>query len=354
MKRSIFTLLLLSVAIFCFGQKTDYVRTRNTNNIIVDANLKSSVSFLVPRDSTASLRGAPDSAGYLKFNPSTKTFQGYYGTALGWKDIGGASTYSWDIVLNGTSLGPYNSGDHFTVNNANLQQIFTQLSTKVIHPTYVAPTASISSTPSAGSYEYGTNLGTITLSSSFNQNDGGAIGATTYYKNGTALGGNTDVVTTLTSTVSYYVNKTYSAGACKTNNLGQVDCTGQIQAGSVNSGSITFSSYHKRYLGFASSALNSDGTPTDADVQAAMYKDNSGTSASTSQTLAQQSSDKYLFFVTTVPVTSITINGFPSTASFNMNISRTFVNAAGGSYTYYFCVSKNAIGSTGTTSFTSN
>lgn len=83
----LFTIAIALSFIQVFAQKTTYQRTNNTNNIIADANLKANVSFLVPHDTTTSLRGAPDSAGYLKFNPKTKTFQGYYGSVKGWLDI---------------------------------------------------------------------------------------------------------------------------------------------------------------------------------------------------------------------------------------------------------------------------
>lgn len=83
----LFTIAIALSFIQVFAQKTTYQRTNNTNNIIADANLKANVSFLVPHDTTTSLRGAPDSAGYLKFNPKTKTFQGYYGSVKGWLDV---------------------------------------------------------------------------------------------------------------------------------------------------------------------------------------------------------------------------------------------------------------------------
>ena len=117
----------------------------------------------------------------------------------------------------------------------------------------------------------------------------------------------------------------------------------------------SFSFYDKRYLGFATAALQGDGTPTDADTRSAVFQDNSGaTTTISSYVIATQPSDRYLYFVTTSPVSSVTINGTPSTDTFNLNITRTFVNASGGSRSYYFTVSKNPFGATGSTTVTIN
>lgn len=261
--------------------------------------------------------------------------------------------FNHDVIVNGTTLGAFGNGETIPLNGKRVDSLPDILAIKCSHPSYLTPTASISASPAATSYEYGINLGTITLSSGFNQNNGGGLTATTYYQNGSALGSNTTTISSLTTTQTFYVNKAYGQGAIINDNCGVPDPTGRINAFNVNSGSISFTPYHKRYLGF-SSTLQGDGTPSDANVLSAYYIDTNGGSASINNTAAQQGGDKYLFFVTTSLVTSISINGFPSTAAFNLNIQRTFVNAAGGSFTYYFMVSKNPFGSTGTTTISIN
>jgi hypothetical protein len=115
------------------------------------------------------------------------------------------------------------------------------------------------------------------------------------------------------------------------------------------SATTTFSFYDKRYVGWSAST-----TPSDAEILAAVYKDNNGGTVALTQTLSQLGSAAHLFYANTAQVSGVTINGFPSTASFSLNDARSFTNASGGSTTYYVSVSNNAIGNTGTTSITIN
>jgi len=107
--------------------------------------------------------------------------------------------------------------------------------------------------------------------------------------------------------------------------------------------STSFGAYDKRYLGWSATT-----TPTSAEILAAVYQDNSGNNSSLTNTLAQLGSDKHLFFVTTSTVSSVSVNGFPSTAAFSLNNSISFTNASGGTFTGYYTVSNNAFGSTST------
>jgi hypothetical protein len=109
----------------------------------------------------------------------------------------------------------------------------------------------------------------------------------------------------------------------------------------------TFSFYNKRYLGFSATT-----TPTQAEILAALYQDNSGGTTSLSYTIPQQGSAKYLFYVNTSTVTSVTVNGFPSTSAFSLNNSITFTNASGGTYNGYYTVSNNQIGNLSATAVT--
>ena len=140
-----------------------------------------------------------------------------------------------------------------------------------IPATYSTPTVGISSNKSS-SYEIGTDmtsLGSVNLSYSYNQYDGGTMVANSqvFYKNGTSLGAgvSSDVNAGtlsgtsryLTSSISYYVNVTYNAGPVKNDNLGAPSPTGQIGASNVSSGSITISPFQNRYWGKSTTERNS-------------------------------------------------------------------------------------------------
>lgn len=62
--RKLIYILLIVLPNVLFAQKRDFIRTPNSNNIIVDWNLKS-YTFNAPHGTTPSLRGAPDSTGYI-------------------------------------------------------------------------------------------------------------------------------------------------------------------------------------------------------------------------------------------------------------------------------------------------
>lgn len=62
--RKLIYIFLIVLPSMLFAQKRDFIRTPNSNNIIVDWNLKS-YTFNAPHGTTPSLRGAPDSTGYI-------------------------------------------------------------------------------------------------------------------------------------------------------------------------------------------------------------------------------------------------------------------------------------------------
>jgi hypothetical protein len=65
---------------------------------------------------------------------------------------------------------------------ARIDDVIKDIVTLVIHPTYTRPTAGLSM-GSSGDFEIGTNLGTLTYSPNFTQNDGGSFTAISYKKN---------------------------------------------------------------------------------------------------------------------------------------------------------------------------
>lgn len=119
--------------------------------------------------------------------------------------------------------------------------------------------------------------------------------------------------------------------------------------GETATSTTAFTFYDRRYIGWAATT-----TPTNAEILAAINKDNSGGYVPYSATLAQLGSALYLFYANTSQATSISVNGFPSTAAFALNVSKSFTNASGGITTYYVTTSNNAIGATSATTLTVN
>ncbi len=254
--------------------------------------------------------------------------------------LGGSSTFSDDFKINGVkNFLKWTDGQTVPAKGKTAIQLLLEGASQAVAPTYTAPTVAISSTPAGGSFEYGANIGAITLSSTFTQNDGGAESATTYSKNGTALSGNADNITSLTAPVSYTVTKTYAQGSVKINNLGNPDPTGQITAGSVTSSAVTYTPFAYRYYGLVSSQ-----TPSDADIQA-LQKDQTNSRALATTLSYTPSASKYVCFRYPASLgapTGVTVNGFPSTSAFTISTS-TFVNAQGYSSSYYLIIGKNAV-----------
>jgi hypothetical protein len=260
---------------------------------------------------------------------------------------GGTSTFQNNIIMNATTsnrLGYWVNGDTIPVAGLGLDAAFQVITQKAVPPTYVPPTATISSSPSSGTYEIGTNLGTITFSSTFTQNNGGALkpppNGTIYYKGAVALASNTDIVSSLTSSLSYRVKKSYDTGACIANNLGVIDCTGRIVAGSVYSSYITFSPLSKRYWGYTSnaSANNSDLIASLGGGQEfATSKDKYDFSVVVSGT------NKHIFYAYPASfdtLTTIYIGGIESIRTFDRKIM-SFTNAQGYPLNYYVYTSQN-------------
>lgn len=251
------------------------------------------------------------------------------------------SRFSFDVIVNtgGPALGPYNNGDTIKVKDKPFDSLPYILATKCNHPTYTSPTASISASPAFGTYEYGYNLGTVTLSGSYTQNDGGSVTSTTYYKDGSSLGGNTFSVSSLTTSIDCYVTKAYAQGACKNDNCGQQDCTGRITSGSVNSSHSGYSTYFKRYWGFVSST-----SPTNSTILA-LSQDNNGSTAGLTLSNVTPSGSQYLAYFTKGTVTSVTVNGIPATGAFTIT-TYSVTNAQGATTTYSYVYSNNAQTST--------
>jgi hypothetical protein len=254
-------------------------------------------------------------------------------------------TFTTNLVVNitpGRTFGKYVNGQTVPSKGKTANEVITEALTEAIPPTYYSPVVSINSSPSGGNYERGTNLGTITLSASFTQNNAGTSTGNTYAKyisSWNNLGSNTDAITSLTVPIYYRVTTSYNQGACLNNNLGQQDCTGRINAGSVTSGNILFNPFDKRYWGFATSQSPSNSTIL------ALSQDNNGATGALSLSSITPSGSQFIVYFTKGTVTSVTVNGIPATGAFTIT-TYSVTNAQGFTSTYSYVYSNAAQTST--------
>ena len=266
-----------------------------------------------------------------------------------------SNVFTTDITLNmgARTFGKYNAGETIPSKGKTLDEVMKDIVTLIIHPTYNRPTAGLSM-GSSGNFEIGTNLGTLTYSPNFTQNDGGNFTAISYKKNGVEIANNagspsvTDNVGTLSATTNYQVTYTYGAGTTvKKNNINVDDPVGMITASTVNSGIITLTPRSYRYWGMTT---NSSASITDANILAMVggSKEFSSSKLKSEFTITGPGGAgpvKYAFYA--VPsgnsgtITSIKAGGFESIAAFDV-ITRNFVNAQGYTVSYDIYVQKNS------------
>lgn len=246
----------------------------------------------------------------------------------------------------GKTFGKYANGSTISTAGKTAVQVILDALTEAVAPTYVQPTVTISSTNAADNYEIGSALNS-TLSSTFTQNNAGALSSTVYQKNGSNLGSNTDNIASLTSVACYQVIKTYAQGSCLNNNLGQQDCTGRVNAGSISSATLCLTPLPKKYWGFTSVS-----SPTDANIRALSQQLSATLSTLTASFGAQSATYLvYAYPASFADLTSIVVNGFPSLGAFTKT-TRAFVNAQGYSQSYKIYVSNNAFTTSSTTDVT--
>ena len=302
--------------------------------------------YLAPNGSAANLTSFPTLNQNTTGNAATATklaaTKNINGIAFdGSADIIVPAKFTNNVTINlsgSKSLGKYPNGATIPAAGKTLDEFLLDLVTESIHPTYTAPSVSISSDKSA-SYEIGTNIGTVTLSSSFSQNNGGAATSTTYFKNSGSLGAgvNTNNHGVLSTSISYSVTVTYGAGTVVLNdNLGNPDATGQIAAGST-SRSLTISPYANKYFGTSVSNSIDDATLRAGTNEVASGK------AKSNFTIPISSGTNYIFYAYPASLgalSSISVEGFGSLDAFTLT-TRNVTNASGYSQSYNIYISNN-------------
>jgi hypothetical protein len=214
-----------------------------------------------------------------------------------------AKKFTKDVKINGTSLGKYANVATIPAKGKTLDEFLEDLVSNSIPPSFSAPTVSIGASPAATSYEIGYDPGLVTLSSTYNKNDGGNATTTIFYKNGVSLGSgvNTNSPGALTNSVGYSVTVNYAAGtATKNDNLG-TQFPNTITAGSTSNG-LSFSSYSKRYWGGINEPFNTSTIYDITTLSPTPNSDNSGSSAGLSNATIPISGSQYAFYA--YPITT--------------------------------------------------
>jgi hypothetical protein len=257
-----------------------------------------------------------------------------------------AKKFTKDVKINGTSLGKYANGATIPAKGKTLDEFLEDLVSNSIPPTFSIPSVTIGASPSAGPYEIGYDPGLVTLSSTYNKNDGGNANTTIFYKGGTALGANTNSPGALTSSVRYSVIVNYAAGtATKNDNLG-TSFPNTITNGSVNS-FLDFSTYSKRYWGGINELFNTSTIYDITTLSPTPNSDNSGNNAGLSNATVPISGSQYAFYAypitTSADLSSIMYSGNQSITAFT-KIIVWIKNAQGHTQQYKVYVSNERYG----------
>ena len=259
-----------------------------------------------------------------------------------------AKKFTKDVVVNfgGGSLGKYANGTTIPAKGKTLDDFLLDLVSKSVAPSFSSPSVSISAIPGATSYEIGYDPGVVTLSSTYNKNDGGNATSTTFYKGGTALSANTNSPGPITSSVDYSVTVNYAAGTgTKNDNLG-TPYPNTITAGSTPA-SLSFSSYSKRYWGGISVPFNTTSVYDITSLSPVPSSDNSGGSKSitTNITITGTQYAFYAYPASNADLSSIMYNNFESINTFTKTIVQ-IKNAQGYTQNYKVYTSNDPISAT--------
>ena len=262
----------------------------------------------------------------------------------------GSNKFTADLKVNygGGSFGKYTNGQTIPAAGKTIDEVFNDILTKIIPPTYNRPTISISASPSPYTVEIGSSF-PVTLSISYTQNQGGALISTTYKKSGVSLGVgvNVDSVRNITTNRIFSAITSYAKGDVLNNNLSQPDSTGIITAGSTTEVTLTYTPASYKYWGMTT---NSSANITDADILATVggNKEWATSKLKSSFTITGPGGAgpvKYAFYAvpsaTSGTITSITAGGFESIAAFD-KLTRNFTNAQGYVVSYDIYVQKNS------------
>jgi len=351
-------LIILLFFIYCNGnsQNTTTQNLGAPRTLVVNkGGFQSDSSLIVPHFSDTTSANASQYVKYYAGNIIRVGDNLYMrnSTANKWVNVGsggggGGGTFSDNIIMNagtGNRLGYWVDGETIPVAGKTLDEAFTIITQKEIHPTYTKPSQTTSGNPSAGSYEIGSNLGTITFSTVYTQNDGGARNSNIFKRivgsSYTTLPSNTDTCSFLITTRSYKSYFGYDSGLCKNNNLGQLDCTGHILAGNDSSAAITYTPIPAVYWGY----LDANTSPTSGQVISKLGGDSLlTTTKNRTYAVTVSGSNKYPYIAypkSMGALTSILMGGFETLPAFSPVYEVSVTNSKGYTQAYYVYVNRN-------------
>lgn len=190
-------------------------------------------------------------------------------------------TLERDVPVIGTDVGAVPNGFTF-LEGLTFTEFVELVSTKIIPPVYNGPGLNLNGSPAPGAYEMGEILN-ITFTESLNIGNAGPVNARSLKKNGNPLSSvmpHTDPGVQMTGTPVTYVHQvSYDEGPCLINNMGQVDCSGRIPAGSATSNTLSYVGQRKAFYGTPASTPSSSAAVR-ALSSAFAASENGGVSAS--------------------------------------------------------------------------
>ena len=156
-------------------------------------------------------------------------------------------TSEWEVNLPGNPMGvngvKANKGQQ-------IEDFLKSILQKSASAVYIAPIATITGTPTTG-YEIG-QIVSVTVTGSYQQNDGGTLIYSRMFKNGIKVADAatySENIKMSSSPVNFYYEADYAAGSVKNDNLGNPSPAGQIQSGTVSSPSLSYVGGLRTFLG---------------------------------------------------------------------------------------------------------
>lgn len=170
-------------------------------------------------------------------------------------NTGGSATFEYDwIVNNPQNLGGLNG--HQVKEGDSQGDLIVKVLRSATAATYTAPTAGIDGTSTSG-YEIGQTVA-VTVTGRYYQNDGGAVTAQRVFKNMVKVAdaaSYSENIKMSSTPVSFYYEADYASGLVKNDSLGNPSPAGQVQAGMVRSGNMSYVGYLRRFWGAAAAGV---------------------------------------------------------------------------------------------------
>lgn len=197
-----------------------------------------------------------------------------------------------EVVVKGTQAGNIKEGDVLPM-GMTFTQFVEKLLIKQIPPTYTKPTLSVSSNIGL-KFEIGETINP-TISTRYNQNDGGNIVTYKLFKNNSEVkrSGQVENYTDefiLNKNVQFKAEIKYASGPVKNDNLNNPSPQGQIQSGII-SNTITITAA-RAFWGYAS---DSEAVPNVEDIRRTAISNIDLTAGSTIKAIAQPSTRTIIF-----------------------------------------------------------